>query len=106
VGWGGATQSWLPPHTQRAALEPAAASPPSAAMRPPHPSSHLPGAQVLDTPGILDRPLEDRNTIEMQSVTALAHLRAAVLYLVDVSEACGYTLAQQVGACARRAGPG
>ncbi|KAI8469936.1 MAG: P-loop containing nucleoside triphosphate hydrolase protein [Monoraphidium minutum] len=51
--------------------------------------------QVLDTPGILDRPLEERNTIEMQSVTALAHLRASVLYLVDVSEACGYTLAQQ-----------
>lgn len=51
--------------------------------------------QVLDTPGILDRPLEERNTIEMQSVTALAHLRAAVLYLVDVSEQCGYTMAQQ-----------
>ena len=51
--------------------------------------------QVIDTPGILDRPLEERNTIEMQSVTALAHLRAAVLYLVDVSEQCGYTLRQQ-----------
>lgn len=52
--------------------------------------------QVVDTPGILDRPLEERNTIEMQSVTALAHLRASVLYLVDVSEACGYTLKQQL----------
>lgn len=51
--------------------------------------------QVLDTPGILDRPLEERNTIEMQSITALAHLRAAVLYLVDVSEQCGYSIAQQ-----------
>lgn len=51
--------------------------------------------QVLDTPGILDRPLEERNTIEMQSITALAHLRCAVLYLVDVSEQCGYSLAQQ-----------
>lgn len=52
---------------------------------------------MLDTPGILDRPLEERNTIEMQSITALAHLRAAVLYIVDLSEQCGYSLAQQVG---------
>ncbi|DBB16598.1 hypothetical protein WJX82_000424 [Trebouxia sp. C0006] len=51
--------------------------------------------QVIDTPGILDRPLEDRNTIEMQSITALAHLRAAVLYVMDISEQCGYTIAQQ-----------
>jgi len=51
--------------------------------------------QVIDTPGILDRPLEERNTIEMQSITALAHLRAACLYLVDISEQCGYTLTQQ-----------
>ncbi|GFH19387.1 nucleolar GTP-binding protein 1 [Haematococcus lacustris] len=51
--------------------------------------------QVIDTPGILDRPLEERNTIEMQSITALAHLRAACLYIVDISEQCGYTIAQQ-----------
>ncbi|PNW77981.1 hypothetical protein CHLRE_10g459500v5 [Chlamydomonas reinhardtii] len=51
--------------------------------------------QVIDTPGILDRPLEERNTIEMQSITALAHLRAAVLYLVDISEQCGYSITQQ-----------
>lgn len=51
--------------------------------------------QVIDTPGILDRPLEERNTIEMQSITALAHLRAAVLYVVDISEQCGYSLTQQ-----------
>ncbi len=51
---------------------------------------------MIDTPGILDHPLEDRNTIEMQSITALAHLRAAVLYFVDISEQCGYTIKQQV----------
>ncbi len=28
-------------------------------------------------------------------MTALAHLRAAVLYIVDISEQCGYTIAQQ-----------
>lgn len=52
--------------------------------------------QVIDTPGILDKPLEDRNTIEMQSITALAHLRACVLFFLDISESCGYTIAQQV----------
>lgn len=51
--------------------------------------------QVIDTPGILDRPLEERNTIEMQSITALAHLRCCVLYVVDISEQCGYSIAQQ-----------
>merc|ERR1719230_686423 len=52
--------------------------------------------QVIDTPGILDHPLEDRNTIEMTAITALAHLPAAVLFFVDISEMCGYPLATQV----------
>lgn len=52
--------------------------------------------QVIDTPGILDHPLEERNTIEMQSITALAHLRACVLFFVDISETCGYSIAQQL----------
>ncbi|GLJ36933.1 hypothetical protein SUGI_0746780 [Cryptomeria japonica] len=51
--------------------------------------------QVIDTPGILDHPLEDRNTIEMLSITALAHLKAAVLFFLDVSGSCGYSIAQQ-----------
>ncbi|KAI8607511.1 P-loop containing nucleoside triphosphate hydrolase protein, partial [Chytriomyces sp. MP71] len=51
--------------------------------------------QVIDTPGILDHPLEQRNTIEMQSITALAHLRAAVLFFIDLSEQCGYTVQAQ-----------
>ncbi|XP_075778828.1 GTP-binding protein 4 isoform X2 [Pelodiscus sinensis] len=52
--------------------------------------------QVVDTPGILDHPLEERNTIEMQAITALAHLRAAVLYVMDVSEQCGHSLEEQL----------
>jgi len=51
--------------------------------------------QVVDTPGILDHPLEERNTIEMQAITALAHLRAVVLYFMDPSEQCGHNLNQQ-----------
>ncbi|CAG9813728.1 unnamed protein product [Phaedon cochleariae] len=52
--------------------------------------------QVIDTPGILDHSLEERNVIEMQAVTALAHLRACVLYFLDPSEQCGHSLDEQV----------
>jgi nucleolar GTP-binding protein len=52
--------------------------------------------QVIDTPGILDRPLEERNTIEMQAITALAHLQCCVLYFLDISEQCGFTLSAQL----------
>lgn len=51
---------------------------------------------MIDTPGILDHPLEDRNTIEMLSITALAHLRAAVVFVMDVSEQCGESLESQL----------
>ena len=52
--------------------------------------------QVVDTPGILDHALENRNTIEMQAITALAHLRAAILYVMDVSQQCGHSLEDQL----------
>ena len=52
--------------------------------------------QVVDTPGILDHSLAERNTIEMQAITALAHLRAAILYIMDISEQCGHSIEQQV----------
>jgi len=52
--------------------------------------------QVIDTPGILDHPLEERNTIEMQSITAMAHLRSCIMFFMDLSEQCGYSVADQV----------
>jgi len=52
--------------------------------------------QVIDTPGILDHELEERNTIEWQSVTALAHLKAAIIYIVDISEQCGTPIPTQI----------
>ncbi|CAM1511410.1 Fc.00g089230.m01.CDS01 [Cosmosporella sp. VM-42] len=52
--------------------------------------------QAIDTPGILDHPLEEMNTIEMQSITAIAHLRSAIMYFMDLSEQCGYTVAAQM----------
>lgn len=51
--------------------------------------------QVIDTPGVLDHPLQDMNTIEMQSITALAHIRAAILFFIDISGQCGFSVQQQ-----------
>ncbi|TKA31440.1 Nucleolar GTP-binding protein 1 [Salinomyces thailandicus] len=52
--------------------------------------------QAIDTPGILDHPLEEMNTIEMQSITAIAHLRSAIMYFMDLSEQCGYSVQAQM----------
>ncbi|XP_053200790.1 GTP-binding protein 4-like, partial [Panonychus citri] len=52
--------------------------------------------QVIDTPGILDHPLEERNTIEMQAITALAHIRSCIIYVIDASEQCGVSLEDQL----------
>ncbi|MFB6266204.1 MAG: NOG1 family protein, partial [Halodesulfurarchaeum sp.] len=51
--------------------------------------------QLVDTPGLLDRPAAERNDIESQAVSALTHLADAVLFLLDPSETCGYPLDRQ-----------
>jgi nucleolar GTP-binding protein len=52
--------------------------------------------QVIDTPGLLDRPMADRNEVEMQAITALKYLDAVVIFILDPSETCGYEMSQQV----------
>ncbi|USZ70538.1 NOG1 family protein [Natronosalvus halobius] len=52
--------------------------------------------QIVDTPGLLDRPPQERNEIESQAVSALEHLGDCVLVFVDASEACGYPIADQL----------
>ncbi|MFP4001159.1 MAG: NOG1 family protein [Thermoplasmata archaeon] len=51
--------------------------------------------QLLDTPGMLDRPKEERNDIEMQAVSALESLADVIIYLFDPSETCGYPMEEQ-----------
>ncbi len=51
--------------------------------------------QIIDTPGLLDRPLQERNQIELQAITALRHLAGVILFLLDPTETCGYTLEEQ-----------
>jgi len=51
--------------------------------------------QIIDTPGLLDRPLSDRNDMEMQAIAALSHLADLIVFLIDTSETCGYTLEDQ-----------
>jgi len=52
--------------------------------------------QVIDTPGLLDRPLEKRNPIERQAIAALRHLAKAMVFMLDPSETCGYELTSQL----------
>jgi nucleolar GTP-binding protein len=51
--------------------------------------------QIVDTPGLLDRPAAERNDIERQAVSALEHLADAVVFLVDASGDCGYPVDAQ-----------
>jgi nucleolar GTP-binding protein len=52
--------------------------------------------QVIDMPGLLDRPLCDRNDIELQAISVLRHLQGVVLYIIDPSEHSGYPLEDQL----------
>lgn len=52
--------------------------------------------QVLDTPGLLDRPLSERNKIELQAILALKHVASAIIFILDPTETCGYPLEYQV----------
>ena len=52
--------------------------------------------QLIDTPGLLDRPEDERNDIERQAAGALEHLADTVLFFVDASGDCGYPLDVQL----------
>jgi len=51
--------------------------------------------QVIDTPGLLDRPLDERNDIERQAISALRYVGNVLLFIIDPSENCGYPMKEQ-----------
>ena len=51
--------------------------------------------QIIDTPGLLDRPIIEMNDIELNAMVALEHLANVVLFIFDASETCGYPLESQ-----------
>jgi nucleolar GTP-binding protein len=42
--------------------------------------------QIIDSPGILERPMGERNEIEMQAVLAIKELADAVLFIIDPTQ--------------------
>lgn len=52
--------------------------------------------QFIDTPGVLERPTDERNPIELQAVSAIINTADVVLFVLDASEHCGYAFDDQI----------
>ena len=60
-----------------------------------HTERHWKNIQIIDTPGLLDRPVLEMNDIELNAIVALEHLADAILFIFDASETCGFHLENQ-----------
>ena len=52
--------------------------------------------QFIDTPGLLDRPQHKRNTIEARAALAVKHLANVVLFVIDPTGHCGFSMDEQL----------
>jgi nucleolar GTP-binding protein len=52
--------------------------------------------QILDVPGLLDRPMAKRNPIEQRAIAAIQYLADAIIFLIDPTLTCGYELSSQI----------
>ncbi|HIP66942.1 MAG TPA: GTP-binding protein [Candidatus Nanopusillus sp.] len=52
--------------------------------------------QVIDTPGMLDRPFDTMNPIEKKAVLAIKYLAHLIIYVIDITETCGFTIKEQL----------
>ncbi len=53
------------------------------------------GVQIIDTPGILDRPMKSRNEMERKSILCLQDLEGILIFLFDHSGSSGYSSQEQ-----------
>ncbi|KAK3265928.1 hypothetical protein CYMTET_25422, partial [Cymbomonas tetramitiformis] len=51
---------------------------------------------VTDTPGLLNRNEEDRNTMEALTIASIEHLPTSVMFVLDATALCGTTLSDQL----------
>jgi nucleolar GTP-binding protein len=52
--------------------------------------------QMIDTPGLLDRPAAERNAIERQAISAIMNTADVILFILDPSTYCGFPLEDQM----------
>jgi nucleolar GTP-binding protein len=52
--------------------------------------------QLIDTPGLLDRPFEKHNIVERRAVLALRYLSKNFIFVLDPSETCGFQMDYQL----------
>jgi len=51
--------------------------------------------QLIDTPGLLDRPIYKRNVIEKKAISCLRYLANCIVFIIDPTETCGYSIENQ-----------
>lgn len=52
--------------------------------------------QIVDTPGLLDRPFKERNVIERQSITSMRYISDIIVFIFDISKDSTITPEEQL----------
>ncbi|MEA2054332.1 MAG: GTPase [Candidatus Thermoplasmatota archaeon] len=51
--------------------------------------------QVVEAPGLLDRPLSPKNRVEKQAMAAIYYLANVIVFMIDPTQYCGYSIKEQ-----------
>ncbi len=52
-------------------------------------------AQIVDTPGMLDRPIHRMNNMEKRAVLCIKNIADCIVFVIDPTESCGYSTEKQ-----------